>query len=1311
MTIAQSQQPAAAEIAADAWAPSLAGPEASAPFALTDLQGAYRIGELEFFEASTPAYVAHGYAVPALDLQRLTRAVREVLAGNEALRTALTADGWQQILDPDPDWQPQVVDLRHLDAARGRELFLDACRGAGERLPSLESGPQLACCVVRTAATPLVLLALRLFVLDARSIGLVCRAIADAYLAAAGGTASPPGLFGRYLEGLEAYRRTPSYRESVDHWRRRLPQLPPGPDLPAAPGGGRIAAARFRRAQHRLAAPAWKALRANAREAGLSVNAVLCAAYADCLRRWSARQSFSLTALVSTRSMLMSDEDVDGCVGNFGTTMLLECAEGDSFQARAEALQAAMMTDLPHCHVSAVEVIREGRRAGAWGDGANVPYVFASGLDVRDDEELPLQVELPGWGVAFKSMQTPQVLLDHQVFEDGGELVCNFDHVAAAFPAGLVEELVATHAQLVAALASGPGAWRGAGRPALPAAATRARERANRTAASVPWESVFSRIDAVCASSPERLAILAGDGELSYAEAKGRLTGLAAVLRGWRSQPPPLVGLLAEKSAAQYLAALAIVEYGSAYVPLSVDWPPQRLARLIAEAGLECVLADATGERILAGLDDPPAVLGVAAAESIAAPSAPLARPAPDSLAYVIYTSGSTGAPKGVAIPHGGLVNTVADVIERFDFSAEDRILSLSELNFDLSAFDLFGALCCGASVVIPPYSETPDPALWIEALKSSEATVWNSVPALMEMLLDFAGEAAPEALASLRLVMLSGDWIPLDLPERIRAANPQARVVALGGATEASIWSNFFAVESVDPAWKSIPYGTPLANQRFHVLDQHFEPVPTWVPGELFIAGDGLAAGYHGSPELTAERFPSHPLTGERLYRSGDLGRYRDDGVLEFLGRVDEQTKLRGYRLDLLEIEQHLTALPQVRAAACCIVGEGAAQILVAFVVVAAAQDPDPERLRQALAGDLPRYAIPSRFRAVDSLPLTANGKRDVRRLTELALTAGPGVAEGPSRAPESATERALAAIWRDVCGVEVGDVEDDFFAVGGSSLLAVRLVRRIERELGVELALSVLFEHNTVASQAALLERCEGPAATASPLVSLREEGERELVLLHPVGGHLLGYRALVEALPPELAVLGLQAPAAGEMPPSLARLGAAYADAIEQRSRSRPPHLAGWSLGGVLALEVAGELERRGCEVASVTLIDSYVATVEAQRTRGEEKEEAGADDDGAAIEADDGRHRRLAELLRQHRVEALPACPLLAIVAARQDPNAFAGLLPFHLGVAAAADRLRLLSVDADHYSIVKGGAAEAVATDLARIVQEEGPRCG
>src|SRR6185436_19594695 len=352
-------------------------------------------------------------------------------------------------------------------------------------------------------------------------------------------------------------------------------------------------------------------------------------------------------------------------------------------------------------------------------------------------------------------------------------------------------------------------------------------------------------------------------------------------------------------------------------------------------------------------------------------------RSTPDDLAYVIFTSGSTGTPKGVMVRHRPVVNLIRWAHRTFAFSPEDRVLFVTSLSFDLSVFDVFGLLAAGGSIRIATEEEIRDPERLLEALAEEPITFWDSAPAALEQTVPFLSSlldgSDPRARPALRLVFLSGDWIAVTLPDRIRGRFPGARVVSLGGATEATVWSNVFPIESVDPAWTSIPYGRPIANARYHVLDDRLTPCPVGVPGDLYIGGACLADGYAREPELTAHKFIPDPwgtAPGARLYRTGDRARYRPDGNLEFLGRRDHQVKIRGFRIELGEIEAALSALAGVREA----VVVAREERLVAYV----AGDADADALRQALRERLPDYMVPAAFVTLAALPLTPNGKVD---------------------------------------------------------------------------------------------------------------------------------------------------------------------------------------------------------------------------------------------------------------------------------------------------------------------------------------------
>ncbi|MCF6526639.1 amino acid adenylation domain-containing protein, partial [Streptomyces sp. JJ36] len=346
---------------------------------------------------------------------------------------------------------------------------------------------------------------------------------------------------------------------------------------------------------------------------------------------------------------------------------------------------------------------------------------------------------------------------------------------------------------------------------------------------------------------------------------------------------------------------------GAAYLPLDAAWPTRRLHHILHRTDCRTVL---TQSALAESLDWPEGITVLAVDDdrtwAAASDTPPEAVAGPDDLAYTIFTSGSTGEPKGVMIGHQAAANTVTDINTRYHLGPDDRVLGLSSLSFDLSVWDLFGTLAAGATLVLPGADEGRDPAAWLETMERNRVSVWNSVPALMDMLTE---HALPRntTLPALRLVLLSGDWIPLTLPPRIHTLAPHSQQISLGGATEAAIWSIHHPIpENPDPTWTSIPYGKPLTNQTLHILDTHGNPTPTWTTGHLHIAGKGLAHGYWKNPHHP--QFHTHPTTGQRLYNTGDLARYHPDGTIEFLGRTDHQIKLHGHRIELGEIHHHLT-------------------------------------------------------------------------------------------------------------------------------------------------------------------------------------------------------------------------------------------------------------------------------------------------------------------------------------------------------------------------------------------------------------------
>jgi amino acid adenylation domain-containing protein len=599
-------------------------------------------------------------------------------------------------------------------------------------------------------------------------------------------------------------------------------------------------------------------------------------------------------------------------------------------------------------------------------------------------------------------------------------------------------------------------------------------------------------------------------------------------------------------------------------------------------------------------------------------------------LAYIIYTSGSTGKPKGVVLLHGPVVNLIDWVNTTRRVGPGDRLLFVTSLNFDLSVYDLFGILGAGATVRVATPAELRDPERLLRILCEEPITFWDSAPPQLQQLAPFFATApAGPGRKALRLVFLSGDWIPVPLPDALRATFPGASVVSLGGATEAAIWSNSYPIGAVDPKWPSIPYGKPIKNARYHVLDRHGNPLPVGVPGELHIGGECLADGYLNRPELTAEKFVPDPFAkiedrgsriedrgskiedragspasdprssildprSSRLYKTGDLARYFPDGNLEFLGRMDFQVKIRGFRIELGEIEAVLAQHPAVRE---CLVAapkdESGSRFLCAYVVPRPGQTAAPAELRAFLARQLPAHMVPSDFVTLDAFPLTPNGKIDRK-----ALAAPKRGADGPAGrdyvAPRDDAERNLVPIWEEVLQVKRVGVTDNFFDLGGHSLLAAVLIARIRQRLGHTLPLGALFTAPTVEKLAALLnQRLE--AGSDSSLVPLQERGTRPpLFMVAGVGGHVFTFHRFARLLGDDQPVYGVKAigvDGTRDTPATIEEMAAHYVKEITALRPQGPYLLSGYSVGAIVAYEVALQLRALGHEVPAVIVFDTF------------------------------------------------------------------------------------------------------------------------
>jgi len=563
-----------------------------------------------------------------------------------------------------------------------------------------------------------------------------------------------------------------------------------------------------------------------------------------------------------------------------------------------------------------------------------------------------------------------------------------------------------------------------------------------------------------------------------------KANSLARHLKAQGIGPNDLVAICMEKSVEMVIGLIAILKAGGGYLPIDPTYPTSRIEYMLTQSRAGIILSQETLLELF-----PETTAGIICIDSQweiisreSTQSCPLIN-TPEDIAYGIFTSGSTGNPKMTILDHRGRVNNFTDFNRRFEIGKSDRIVAVSSLGFDMCAYDILGSLACGSAIVLPEPDFELQPAHWIELMVRHEVTIWHSVPSKLELLTDYITTNPAYIPGKCRLVLLGGDWIPLNLPDRFREFVPNAVMVSMGGATEVSMDSTIFIIDDVESNWKSIPYGVPMANQLTYIIDANFNLVPEGVPGELCIGGVGVGWGYHDNPGLTAEKFIPNPwsnIPGDRMYRTGDLARYNSEGVLELLGRLDHQVKIRGYRIELGEIEAVINQHEIIdKALVMAKKDQGKtknAPQIITWVIPKKSVDweLDREKLRQYLKERLPEYFIPSVIIFLEQFPLTPNGKIDRRAL--MAIETGEEVKEQKSNQlytpPSSEIEKVLTEAWKNLLEIEEVSIHDNFFSIGGDSIKCIQLVTRA-RESGLDITLKQIFRHQTIAELAKELDR----------------------------------------------------------------------------------------------------------------------------------------------------------------------------------------------------------------------------------------------
>ncbi|GAA1930721.1 hypothetical protein GCM10009716_42690 [Streptomyces sodiiphilus] len=988
----------------------------------------------------------------ALDIPALERALRGITDRHEVLRTRFVPVDGEPVPQVD---EPGSVVLRRVEAGSVEELFerelsrpLDLAAEAPMRMTLARIAP----------GEHVLLVVIHHIAVDGWSWSLLLRELAAGYR---GESVEPPARQYADFARAQTERLSGARMERLlGYWRDRLDGLTPlalPTDRPRPrfwDGSGDVV---------RFSLPAGLVAEADrvARDHRATRYMLLLTVYQALLAHYSGRTDIAVCSTTADRGQA----GTAGLIGPFVNTVVLrsDLSGEPGFGELLGRVRGTVLADLSHADAPFDRVVGE---VVTDRDLSRHPLAQASFTLLNVPQE-PVSLDgLDAQLVAPPLHGSPMdVFLDLSLWPDGS-IAAQLQYSTALFDAATMRRFADGYTALLRAVVAEPGASvAGLARRLGPLTGARRGPSPERTGSTAPGGGAADTGTAGgpvgITGAPAATALECGDESVTYRELDGLTGGLAAALTAAGAGPGTPVAVCLRRGTWSVAAMAGIWRAGGVYVPLDPQLPPERLRFMVAEAGVRCVVTDSATAGTAGELGLP--VIDTASVAP--APDGPRHTPGPRDLAYIIFTSGSTGRPKAVGVEHGALASHVAAARDRFQVTAADRVLAFSSFSFDASLDQLLPALTCGATVVVRP-DEQWLPNRIPEVVRRHALTVVNLPPTYWTELAHSLAAGSAAGLTTLRLLILGGEAVPAAALAAWQAGAPHVRVCNAYGPTEATVTSTTYYVPQERGPYPEdrVPMGTPLGSRRVHVVDEHDRPVAPGEPGELLIGGPELARGYLGRPALTAERFVPDPFggDGDRLYRTGDLVRALPDGTLEFLGRTDDQVKIRGFRIELGEVEAALLQCPGVVAAAAAAVPDATGGLgLAAYVVTApgSAETTGPAALRAWCARQLPHWAVPSDFVALDELPTGTSGKLDRSALPAVRpdrAASGAGYAE-----PRDETERVIAGIWAEVLGVDRVGIDDGFFELGGHSLLATMAVSRIAERLGRDVELRTLFEN----------------------------------------------------------------------------------------------------------------------------------------------------------------------------------------------------------------------------------------------------------
>jgi amino acid adenylation domain-containing protein len=1128
------------------------------------------------------AFVVEG----PLNVPALEQSINEIVRRHESLRTTFTAiDGDPvQVISPALELHISVLDLSHICPAEQEAEASRLISKEAHRPFDLAKGPLIRPTILSLGDEQRILiLTTHHIISDGWSQGIFMQELAELYRANCHGTTvnlpELPVQYADYAMWQRDWMQQDVLQEQLSYWKKQLAGVPSILQLPFDRARPAVQSYAGRTRELLIPKRTAEAIMNLARQSGATLFMTLLAVFEVLLHRYTGQEDVLVGAPIAGRNR----SETERLIGFFVNSLALRCnlADNPPFSKLLEQVRQVTLDAYAHAELPFERLVQELHPDRSLGFTPIIQTMFVlqnrSAMPSLEDESLH-----------FKRLKvhtdTSKFDLTFQISEVEEGLECQFEYSTDLFEMSSIDRMIGHFRTLLEGVVRNPDARI----EELPILTEEERHQLlldwNLTSETPHRDlCIHEMFEAQARKNPDSDAAVFKEERLSYNQLNRRADSLAAYLRQLHVRPEVRVGICLQRSIDMLSAILGVLKAGGVYVPLDPTYPTERLAFILEDAQISLLICEKGTAKGLPS-SGPPRLIDIH--EIPSHHPLPMSQDATlrlknSNLAYVIYTSGSTGRPKGVAIEHHSAVALIDWATQVYRQSELSGVLASTSICFDLSIFEMFVPLSCGGKVII---AENLFQLPFLPA--ANELTLINTVPSLISELLK--AHALPE---NVQTVNLAGEPLSSRLVQQIYSHSSVKRVFDLYGPSETTTYSTFTLRRGDGPE----TIGRPVAGTEIYILDSNLQPVPIGVSGEIFIGGRGVARGYLNRPELTTEKFIPNPFSqwkGGRLYRTGDLGRYFRDGNIEFLGRMDHQVKLRGFRIELGEVEAAMNEHPAVEEAVMLIREDVPDQKRLVAYVVLSNRECTWEDLRQFLQQKLPSYMVPSVFVVLERLPRTPNGKLDRRALPvpeEERTESGEKL-----DAPRDALELQLAKMWERLLNIRPIGIHDNFFEIGGHSLIAVRLFAQIEKSFGKSLSVATLFQAPTVDELAKVL-RQEGLSSSWSSLVPIQMEGSKPpFFAIHAGGGHVLFYRDMARLMGPDQPFYGLQAQGLdGKLPRhySVEEMAAHYIQEIRSLQPEGPYNLGGASFGGLVSFEMACQLHAQGQKVGLVALFDTH------------------------------------------------------------------------------------------------------------------------